>query len=133
LELVEAQQAALVRDVVGHGRDGVALGAQVDVHFSPVLQQQPLLVRVYSLVNLQHEFVEMHPALGRQRAVVVEDIHRHGFPHTDLPVDVHTFEPRRRRRWWRRWFGWLGRRLGSDRRRFGHGRCRRPDDGQRRT
>ena len=46
-------------------------------------------------MDVDHEFVEMHPALAHHRARLEEQIHEHGLAAPDLAVDVEALDPRR--------------------------------------
>jgi len=79
LELVEAQQPGLVGQIACHRRDGVAVAVRSG--FAKFVE---------ALVNLDHESVEMDPALAIHRGTVDEQVHDHGFAAADAAHQIET-------------------------------------------
>lgn len=51
-------------------------------------------------VDLQHELVEVHAALGAERAVVEKQVHQQRLARSHLPMDVHAAQDGRPWWWW---------------------------------
>jgi hypothetical protein len=70
MELVEAQQARLARQLVGDGRDHVLVA---QARLAPLMQR---------VMHFQHEGMKMHPPLGLDRGAFEKKIHQHGLAAT---------------------------------------------------
>ena len=89
LELVEAEQPRLARDLLGDRHDGVGLGRRA-------LGRQLLAAAVQALLDFQHELVEMHAPLPGHRHVGEEQVHQHRLAAADRSPDVKPARARRR-------------------------------------
>ncbi len=82
VEFVEAQQPGLVEDRRGGERDHVAV--------DDLAARDLLSKAVDPLMHVGHEFVEMGAALVRDRTVLEEQVHQHGFAAADFAVNIEA-------------------------------------------
>ena len=83
MKFVEAEQPALLGDVVGGEPDRV-------LAFDPAVLQL-LAIGPHPLVHVSHEFMEVGAALADHRVRLEEQIHHHGLAAADVAVDVKAF------------------------------------------
>ena len=84
VELVEAEQPALLGDLGGGKPDRIVAGDLA------VLQLLP--EHAHALVHVGHELVEMRAALADHRACLEEQVHQHGLAAADVAEDVEALE-----------------------------------------
>ena len=83
LEFVEAEQARLGGDRAGDRHDGVGFGRRA-------LGRELLAAAVQALLDLEHEFVEVHAPLLGHRRVGEEQVHQHRLAAADRAPDVEA-------------------------------------------
>ena len=89
LELVEAQHSEFLGELQPHTRHGIELWAETQVHRSAVRGEDAAVLVMDALVDLEHEFVEVSPAL-RESALVEEEVHEHRLPAPHRAVEVDS-------------------------------------------
>ena len=86
VEFIEAEQPGLLRQVDRGKPDRVLAGVLAELHLLPE--------GMNALVHVDHEFVEVHAALARDRARFEEEIHQHRLAAPDVAVDVDALDRR---------------------------------------
>ena len=84
VELVEAEQPALLGDLAGREADGILA---LDLAVFELLAENP-----HTLVNIGHELVEVRTSLADDRVRLEKQVHQHGLAAADIAVDVEALD-----------------------------------------